>query len=87
MSDMKTFNVRDLDRQPAQVLDACDKDGAVRVQRRDGRSYTLQPEKPAAGKVDWQSLMVEHRERIAKIFPKPLTKKQTRQVDRMIAGE
>lgn len=87
MSDMQTFNVRDLDRQPAAVLDACDRDGAVRIQRRDGRSYTVQPETAAAGKVAWRNLMAQHRARIVKIFPERLTKKQTREVDRMIAGE
>jgi len=87
MSDMKTFNVRDLDRQPAEVLDACDRDGAVRIRRRDGRSYTVQPETAAAGKVAWRSLMTEHRARIGKIFPTTLTRKQTHEVDRMIAGE
>lgn len=44
MSDMKTFTVRDLDRQPAKVLKACDADGAVKVKRRDGRAYIMRPE-------------------------------------------
>ena len=84
---MKTFNVRDLDRQPAEVLDTCDREGAVRIRRRDGRSYTVQPESADVGKVAWRGLIAEHRARIAKIFPAPLTKKQTREADRMIAGE
>src|SRR5207247_8505454 len=44
MSDMKTFTVRELDREPAAVLDAADRDGVVRVKRRDGRMYSIQPE-------------------------------------------
>jgi len=44
MSDMKTFTVRELDRQPAVVLDACDHDGEARIRRRDGRTYLLMPE-------------------------------------------
>jgi hypothetical protein len=39
LSDMKTFTVRELDRQPAVVLDACDKEGVVRIRRRNGRSW------------------------------------------------
>ena len=45
MSDMKTFTVRDLDRQPARVLNACDVEGAVKVKRRDGRSYIVRPDR------------------------------------------
>lgn len=41
LSDMKTFTVRDFDRKPATVLDACDRDGAVRIQRRGDRRYTV----------------------------------------------
>ena len=38
MSAMKIFTIRDLDREPSAVLDAADRDGAVRVKRRDGRT-------------------------------------------------
>jgi hypothetical protein len=31
MPDMKTFTVRDLDREPSVVLDAADRHGAVRI--------------------------------------------------------
>jgi hypothetical protein len=44
MSDMKTFTVGELDRQPAAVLDAADKEGIVRIKRRDGRTYSVKPE-------------------------------------------
>jgi hypothetical protein len=87
LSDMKTFTVRDLDRKPATVLDACDREGAVRIQRRDGRRYTVRPDAGAAQKVPWRRLMAEHRARIARIFPVPLTKEQVRKVDLLIAGE
>ena len=40
----KSFNVRGLDREPAAVLDACDREGAVRIRRRNGRTFTLRPE-------------------------------------------
>ena len=87
LSDMKTFTVRDLDRQPATVLDACDREGAVRIQRRDGRRYTVRPEQGAGQKVPWRRLMAEHRTRIKRIFPMPLTQEQVRKVDQLIAGE
>ena len=44
MSDMKTFTVRDLDRSPSVVLDACDRDGEARIRRRDGKTYRLLPD-------------------------------------------
>jgi hypothetical protein len=84
---MKTFTVRELDRKPVAVLDTCDREGAVRVQRRDGRSYTVRPDAPLARKVPWRRLVAEHRARIARIFPEPLSKEQVRLVDQLIAGE
>jgi hypothetical protein len=87
LSDMKTFTVRDLDRKPALVLDACDREGAVRIQRRDGRKYTVRPEEGAAQKVAWRKLVAEHRTRLARIFPEPLTKEQVRKVDELLGGE
>ena len=44
MSDMKTFTVRDLDRRPNQVLEACDSFGEARIRCRDGRSYVIKTE-------------------------------------------
>jgi predicted aminopeptidase len=87
LSDVKTFTVRDLDRQPAQVLDACDKEGVVRIRRRNGRSYTVRPESNATRKVAWRQLLAEHRARIKEIFPSPMGRKQARVVDQMLAGE
>jgi len=87
LSDMKTFTVRDLDRKPGTVLDACDREGAVRIQRRDGRRYTVRPDAGAAQKVPWRRLMAEHRARIARIFPEPIPEEQVRRVDQLIAGE
>ena len=87
LSDMKTFTVRDLDRKPGEVLDACDKEGVVRVRRRDGRRYTLRPEEEPPRKVEWVKLWKEHRARIKKIFPKPIPQEQVDAVDRLIAGE
>lgn len=43
MSDMKTFNVRELSRSTAKVLEACDADGGAIVQYHDGRQFELVP--------------------------------------------
>lgn len=83
MSDMKTFTVRDLDREPAAVLDAADREGAVRVRRRDGRTYSVKPE-ATAKKI---TALPDFRARIKMIFPKPIPKSQAAAVDRLIAGE
>jgi hypothetical protein len=87
LSDMKTFTVRELDRRPAVVLDTCDREGAVRIQRRDGRRYTVRPEQQPAGQLPWRRLFAEHRARIVRIFPRPLGKAQVRLVDQLMAGE
>jgi len=83
MSAMKTFTVRELDREPANVLDACDREGAVRIRRRSGRTYTIRPD---AG-LDRITELPDFRARTAKIFPKPIPAAQSRLVDKLLAGE
>ena len=83
MSDMKTFTVRQLDREPAVVLDAADEEGVVRIKRRDGRTYAVTPEIPGRKIVS----LPDFRARIKKIFPKQIPKSQADLVDRLIAGE
>ena len=83
MSDMKTFTVRQLDREPAVVLDAADKDGVVRIKRRDGRLYSVQPESAARKMVSLPDFAARRRA----IFPKPIPAAQARLVDKRIAGE
>jgi len=80
---MKTFTVRQLDREPATVLDAADKDGAVEIRRRDGRIYALQP-KTAGGRI---TALPDFAARRKAIFPKRISVAQTRLVDKLIAGE
>ena len=91
MSDMKTFTVRELDRETARVMEACDTYGAVRIKRRDGRSYMLQRENDSGGtsNVSFADWVAERRCKTREIFGKlpPMTKKQVREFDRMIAGE
>jgi len=82
MSDMKTFTVRDLDRQPTKVLKACDVEGAVRIKSRNGRTYTIRADN---GGQRIRSLP-DFAARKKAIFPKPLTRKQVALVDRLVAG-
>ena len=83
MSDMRTFTVRDLDREPSAVLDAADRHGAVRIKRRDGRTYSVRPER-ADAKIASLPDLVGRRNAI---FSKPVRAGQVRRVDKLIAGE
>lgn len=83
MSDMKTFTVRELDREPAKVLDAADKEGLVRIRRRDGRLYSVQPESAVRKIVSTPDFAA----RRSAIFSKPIPAAQTRLVDKLIRGE
>ena len=83
MSDMKTFTVRELDREPAAVLDAADKEGVARVRRRDGRVYSIQPESTARKVISLPDFAARRRA----IFPKMIPAAQVRKVDKLIRGE
>jgi hypothetical protein len=80
---MKTFTVRDLDREPAAVLNACDREGAVRIRRRNGRTYTMRPDMGP----ERITALPDFRARIERIFPRPFTAEQTRRADKLVAGE
>ena len=83
MSDMKTFTVRELDREPSAVLDTADKEGVVRIKRRDGRIYWVRPEV----KTKNMTALPDFRARMKRIFPEPIPASQADLVDRLIAGE
>jgi hypothetical protein len=80
---MKTFTVRELDREPSAVLDACDREGTIRIRRRDGRTYTVRPD---AGP-ERMTAVPDIRGRLTHLFPKALSAKQTRRADKLMAGE
>ena len=84
MSDMKTFTVRDLDRRPSEVLEACDVDGEARIQTRDGRTYLL---KPDTSKLAMIVALPDFEQRRATLFRKPLTKEFAQKFDRALASE
>ena len=83
MSDMKTFTVRELDREPGAVLDAADREGAVRIKRRDGRIYSLQPE-PNRKRI---TSLPDFAARRSAIFSRTIPASQVQLVDKAIAGE
>lgn len=82
---MTTFTVRQLDREPARILDACDAEGAVQIHRRDGRTYTLQSD--ANGNFSMSVWLADRRRKLKELFPTPLTKKQVREFDRLIRSD
>ena len=84
MSDMKTFTVRELDREPAAVLDAADRDGVVRVRRRDGRIYSVQPVASVSAMI---TALPDFAARRKAIFSKTIPASQVRRADKLIAGE
>lgn len=80
---MRTFTLRDLDRQPGEILDACEREGAVRIKRRDGRAYTLTP---AMNGRNGRSLP-DFKARMKAAGMKKLSYRSTRLLDKLIAGE
>ena len=82
MSDMKTFTVRQLDRETARVMEACDTYGAVRIKRRDGRTYTLEAETKQAV-IDPPDIMARLRKQFGDVVIKD---RQAAFVDKLIGG-
>jgi hypothetical protein len=83
MSDMKTFTVRQLDRETAMVLKAVNKEGVVRIKSRDGRTYRLQPE----ARLSRITALPDFHARIKRIFPQPIPRTQAKLFDKLLAGE
>ncbi len=83
LSDMKTFTVRQLDRETAMVLAAVKKEGIVRIKSRDGQTYRLQPEARSSR----ITALPDFHARIKRIFPKPIPRAQARLFDKLLAGE
>jgi len=89
-SAAQSFTLRDLNRQPAKVLAACDLQGTMRIRTRDGRSYTLKPERPEASKTaQVYSLMARRQQRRQRLraagFVSPSPAENER-INRIIAG-
>lgn len=87
---MKTFTIRDLDREPAKVLAAADHDGVARVRSRDGRTYSLRPENaPPASETGWAAYARSRQAGLKKLFPDGpvMTADQARTFDRLLADD
>ena len=83
LSDMKTFTVRDLDRHPGVVLDTCEREGEVEIRRRNGSTFAMVPK----GRRGATRPLPDFRARMKAAGMKPLSEKQTRRLDKLIAGE
>ena len=84
MSGTKTFTVRQLDRETARVIEACDTYGAVRIRRRDGRTYTLEAEHKRRFLFEAPDTLARLKKEFLHIR---LNKKQLELADRLLAGE
>jgi hypothetical protein len=90
MSDMTAasttsdFTVRDLNRQLARVLEACDRLGIIRIRSRKGRTYELRPQPdPKDEKPGYPDFAARRK---AMGMPK-MTRQQSEMLDKLIAGE
>ena len=83
------FTARDLNRQPATILKACDKFGSVRIQTRDGRAYSLRAESPAVVDpgVSFMERMERHHARMKAAGYVPPAPSEMERINRIIAGE
>jgi hypothetical protein len=84
MSDMKTFTVRDLDRRPNQVLEACDSFGEARIRCRDGRTYVIKTEEKEALSM---SALPDFAARRRELFGKSASRSFARRFDQALASE
>ena len=87
----QAFTLRDLNRQPAKVLAACDLQGAVRIRTRDGRSYSLKREVSDPTRTAQVESLVARRQRLRErlraagfVPPSPA---EIERINRIIAGE
>jgi hypothetical protein len=92
LSDMKTFTVRELDRQPGVVLDACDREGVVRIRRRTGQCYTIRPDARKPSKALGEARrrwLDDHFAWLERTLPKPqkIADAQLQELNRLIASD
>ena len=76
--------MRDVDRIPGVVFDESERSGAVKVRRRDGRTYTITADEPPRRVM---KLPKDFRSRIQKICPKRMPQEMAAELDKLIAGE
>ena len=81
---MKTFTVRDLDRNPGAVLDICDANGEARIRRRDGRTYLIRAEDSPQAAI---AMLPDFAARRRAYMKTPLPRSFARKFDQALAGE
>ena len=84
MSDMKIFTVRQLGCETARVMEACDTYGAVRIKRRDGRTYTPAADREQKKIINPPDIMARLRKNFGDMV---IGKEQSDFVNKLIAGE
>ena len=86
-----TFTLRELNRQPAKVFEACDATGIVHIRMRDGRSYRLLPDAPPPAPSAPVTGIVESRRllriRLREAGFVPPNEAEMERLNRIIAGE
>lgn len=82
-----SFTVRDLNRQPAKVLGACDQHGSVRIRTRAGASYVLRREEPERSRIKSLPDMEAHRKRLRELGYVPPAAHEMERINQIIAGE
>ncbi len=85
-----TFTVRDMNRQPAAILRACDEHGTVHIRSRDGRSYALSIDAKADIRARGKSFVERHetyRAQLRALGCRPPSKAEMERINRIIAGE
>ena len=88
LSDVRTFTVRDLDRKTREVLAACEREGEVKIRRRNGRTFTIKSDDRVQPKMSFAAWLGEIDRRRRALFPKPImTSKQAREFDKLLASE
>lgn len=81
------FTVRDLNRQPAEVLAACDRLGVVVIRSRKGDTYELRRAKPKKAPGAKKPAYPDFAARRKAAGIPMMTKEQREHLDRMIGGE
>jgi len=87
----QSFTVRDLNRQPAKVLAACDLHGSVCIRTRSGRLYSLKREISEPARTAQVESLVARRQRLRQQLRAagfvPPSPDEMEQINRIIAGE
>ena len=86
---MKTFSTRELRQSTIKVFAAAERDGEVRVRRRNGAEFLLQPVVAAPTQAqDWRKFAREHRAWLKQTYPQPVVPHDMlEEVNRMIASD